>query len=442
LKFLGRFFGKGTSFPGKIALKIDPHILKKIKMPKHILAVTGSNGKTSTVELIAHILTDSGKKVIYNKESNLTAGVATFALSDCDLKGNMRSEILLLETDERYAKHTFGHFNPTHYAITNLCRDQMPRNGHTEFVYKCVKDSIKNGMTLILNADDPFVSSFGLNFEKIVYFGANLLPTTTPEFTSLFNDAALCPHCKTHLNYDTYHYAGWGKYSCENCVLKKNEADYTATYVNFDDDYVIIDTHAHSEKPESSDSNYKLPVTFPSIGYIYNVLTACALTNLIGIPMEKIVDSIKKFTPKTGRVVKFRLGTHIGTLLISKHDNYGSYTQSIQTVLALAKKQICTVVIIVDKISRRYNQNDISWFWDADFEFLNHKQIKKIVLSGRYCNDLAVRFSVTSISTDKIAIIPVIADCISHLKTGAEGEIYVITCFSDKDKFLSKVKVI
>ena len=56
IRLIGRLTGRGSSLPGQIALKLDPDILSKIKMPPYIVAVTGSNGKTSTVELIARIL--------------------------------------------------------------------------------------------------------------------------------------------------------------------------------------------------------------------------------------------------------------------------------------------------------------------------------------------------------------------------------------------------
>ena len=60
VRFVGKLLGKGSSLPGKIALKLNPQILRQIEMPPHIVAVTGSNGKTSTVEMIAlsliHIL--------------------------------------------------------------------------------------------------------------------------------------------------------------------------------------------------------------------------------------------------------------------------------------------------------------------------------------------------------------------------------------------------
>ena len=65
---VGKLVGKGSSMPGKIALKLFPNILSKLKMPKTVIAVSGSNGKTSTVEMIAHALRGHGVNVIYNKE--------------------------------------------------------------------------------------------------------------------------------------------------------------------------------------------------------------------------------------------------------------------------------------------------------------------------------------------------------------------------------------
>ena len=135
LRFIGGLIGKGSSLPGQFALKVCPDVLGRVKLPEHIIAVTGSNGKTSTVEMIAAILRADGKKVVYNKEgSNQIEGVTTLILSNCSLGGKMRGDVLLLESDERYARHTFKWFHPTHFVITNLYRDQLTRNGHPEWV--------------------------------------------------------------------------------------------------------------------------------------------------------------------------------------------------------------------------------------------------------------------------------------------------------------------
>ena len=56
LRLIGKAVGKGSSLPGQIALKICPDILRQVQLPPVIIAVTGSNGKTSTVEMIAAIL--------------------------------------------------------------------------------------------------------------------------------------------------------------------------------------------------------------------------------------------------------------------------------------------------------------------------------------------------------------------------------------------------
>ena len=61
---VGSLVGKGSSLPGKYALKICPDILARVQLPSRIIAVTGSNGKTSTVEMIAAILRAGGKSVV------------------------------------------------------------------------------------------------------------------------------------------------------------------------------------------------------------------------------------------------------------------------------------------------------------------------------------------------------------------------------------------
>ena len=197
LRFVGKLIGKGSSMPGQIALKLCPDILKRVTLPKHIIAITGSNGKTSTVEMIAHILTKNGKTVAWNREgSNQIEGVTTMVLSNATLGGKVKADILLIESDERYAKKTFSYIDATDYVITNLYRDQLTRNGHPEFVFDAIAESIHDNTRLILNADDPLVSVFGNGRENVVWFGADELSSDEKELHSVYNDGAYCPICK------------------------------------------------------------------------------------------------------------------------------------------------------------------------------------------------------------------------------------------------------
>ena len=71
---------RGSNYSGKIILKICPDFLTKFKSIDHdkILFITGTNGKSSTNNLVNHILTANGKKVVSNLEgANLLPGIIT-----------------------------------------------------------------------------------------------------------------------------------------------------------------------------------------------------------------------------------------------------------------------------------------------------------------------------------------------------------------------------
>lgn len=427
LRFIGKLIGKGSSLPGKIALKICPDILNQITLPPYIIAVTGSNGKTSTVEMIAHILTANGKKVAWNKEgSNQIEGVTTLILNSCTLSGKVTADILLIESDERFARYTFKYITPTHYVITNLYRDQLTRNGHPEWVYNALLDSIHEETRLILNADDPYVSCFGYGKDNVVWFGAGDLSTDTVEFDGVYHDGAYCPHCKHPLTYSKYHYNHIGHYFCENCGHKRNDTAYTVTAADLEKGVVVIN------------GQYEIKLALKSLYNIYNILAAFTVASLTGIPGDKIVPCINNYVLKNGRVVTFSLHDRRGILLTSKHENSISYNQSLR--IAAADSEGCEVLIIVDAVSRKYFTSDVSWLWDIDFHLLNTENVKRILLAGTYCNDLAVRFSYTDIPQEKIMALDSVEAAVAALDNHTPEKIYVITCFSDKDKFLGKVQ--
>ena len=95
------------------------------------------------------------------------------------------------------------------------------------------------------------------------------------------------------------------------------------------------------------------------------------------------------------------------------------------------------MLVIVDAVSRKYFTSETSWLWDIDFDLLNTGTVEEVVLSGRYCNDLAERFSFSALPREKWRVVPDIADAAERLKTSGTGELFVVTCFSDRDKLLS-----
>ena len=324
------------------------------------------------------------------------------------------------------ARHTFKHFIPTHYVITNLYRDQLTRNGHPEWVYDIIGQSVHDGSQLILNADDPLVSCFGYEKEDVIYFGVDRFSESTEENNSVYNDGMYCPHCKAKMSYDYYHYNHIGNYHCENCGHHRHDTEYSVTDVNLAEGYIVID------------GSYRVDLALKSIYNVYNILAAYSVARLVGVDGEKIAESISSYVLTNGRVVTFTAGKCNGTLLTSKHENSISYDQSLR--VARANSGDTTVMIIVDRVSRKYFTSETSWLWDIDFELLEHENIKKIILAGSYASDLAERFSYTNIDSSIIQVEKSIEKAVNELKTNAIGYPYVITCFSDKDKFLAQVQ--
>ena len=425
LRFIGKLVGKGSSLPGQYALKICPDVLGRVKLPGCIIAVTGSNGKTSTVEMIAAILRASGKTVVYNEEgSNQIEGVTTLILCSSSLSGRMRGDVLLLESDERYARRSFRFFHPTHFVITNLYRDQLTRNGHPEWVYDALLPAVHGDTELILNADDPLSSCFARGHEKVKWFGLDQCSISTDAPTGTYHDGAYCPVCHGPMAYDYVHYNHIGAYRCAKCGHQKPPADYTVTAVDL------------ASGTLSLGGQVSVQLAFRSIYNVYNILAAYAACRECGVPSETAASVLSNYLLKNGRMQTFRLGGRHGTLLTSKHENSIAYDTNLRYIAASGTD--CTVLILVDAVSRKYFTSETSWLWDIDFDLLDVPHVREIVLSGRYCNDLAERFSFTGLKNWRVQ--PDIAAAAAELKTAGTGEVYAVTCFSDRDKLLSHVE--
>ena len=427
LRLIGKLVGKGSSLPGKYALKLCPDALGRVKLPEYIIAVTGSNGKTSTVEMIAAILRAGGKTVVYNEEgSNQIEGVTTLILCNSTLGGRMKADVLLLESDERYARRSFKWFHPTHFVITNLYRDQLTRNGHPEWVYDAILPAIHPDTTLVLNADDPLVSCFARGHEKVKWFGLDECSVSTKEHHGVYHDGARCPACQGRMEYDCYHYEHIGHYRCADCGHHRHDADFSVTALDLEGGTLVLDGET------------EIALAFKSIYNVYNILAAWSVCSLAEVDKGTMARVINNYILKNGRMVRFTLGGRRGTLLTSKHENSVAYDTNLGYIAR--RTEPCQVLIIVDAISRKYFTGETSWLWDIDFGQLDREHVKKVILCGKYVNDLAMRFDYTEIPGEKIICCDTVPQAVQALEADGSEELYVVTCFSDRDKLLGLVK--
>ena len=161
------FHYPGTSLPGVIALKVCPDAVNLMTPAyERVLAVTGTNGKTTTANLLAHFLRAAGCPVAHNAlGANMLPGVATALFQDRQFRGRPRSRIALLEVDEGSVGKVFAAARPEVVIVTNYFRDQLDRYWELERTTALLREAVAGlpQATLVLNADDPLVAAVGQN---------------------------------------------------------------------------------------------------------------------------------------------------------------------------------------------------------------------------------------------------------------------------------------
>ena len=377
--FLGKIFNRGSSLPGKIALKIDKNLLRKFKTPKTVIAVTGSSGKGSTSSLIAHIYKNMGYKVAHNSSgANLKDGITTMLLQYCNLFGKVKKDVVIIEIDERFAKYVFCDLKPSHVVVTNITRDQPPRQGHFDLVYEEIKKALPKGTHLILNGDDPYLLKFNLDKEyETTYYtlDKNEFSYNEHKFKNL--NIEYCPVCNSKLEYDYYHFETLGKFKCPNCDFKHPESDFHITNIDYDNFQMTVD------------NNYVINLQYDLLFSVYNTMAAFVTTSLLGLNKDEIVNRINTMNANHKIYNCIQYKDKSVYILSNKNENSTTFNQSI--LFTERFKGTKTIIVGWKEISRRYEFNDISWLYDVDFEILKKCDVDKILCVGPEADDIATR---------------------------------------------------
>lgn len=237
LKILRR---NATYFPGKIALLLCPNFLGMLEKPKTIVGVTGTNGKTTVCNMINDTLEQNKFDFINNKYgSNIDGGIATTLIQGVNFMGKAKKELAILEIDERSANKIYPYITPTYLVCTNLFRDSLMRNAHTEFISDILNKYIPKETIMIENADDIICSHIADGNPKI-YFSIDKLPTDLEKCENIVRDIRVCPKCHSKLEYDYVRYHHIGKAHCPNCDFKTPDADYKLTKLDIENKKMTI----------------------------------------------------------------------------------------------------------------------------------------------------------------------------------------------------------
>ncbi|WP_258360422.1 Mur ligase family protein [Moorella sulfitireducens] len=400
----------GTSLPGYLALKIDPDIMGRLASRyKQIILVTGTNGKTTTANLLASICRAAGLQVVHNSEgANMPAGVTTALL-------NRRGDIAVLEVDEGTLGLVTRQVRADGVIITNLLRDQLDRYHELEQLAAAISRALEAipAAALILNADDSLVTSLGRGRDRVRYFGLARTPWSQ-EITSEVLEGHICPLCRRPLEFNYYHYSHLGDYSCPRCSYSRPAAEYEGRVLVLNADGARFDLIY----PEG---RLPLRTPMPGIYNVYNVLAAAGAALQLKIDPATIARVVAAFLPGQGRAENFSLRSKKLTLMLVK--NPAGLSVALKTLTSGRGK--ATYLLAINDLAA--DGRDVSWLWDADLTPLLRAPYQRIICAGLRAGDMAICLKYQGVRERDLKVIPGQEESVDFLleEPGAEG---IILC--------------
>jgi UDP-N-acetylmuramyl tripeptide synthase len=175
-----RLRGGGSALPGLVVERVDPRFLTHAlaDLPRGVVVVTGTNGKTTTTKMLVAILREHGLTVFTNPTgSNFTRGVISSMLAEIPLSGRLKADIAVLELDEAHALKFAAEVKPTHSLLLNVARDQLDRFAEIDHTAQLLAELAElTTAGVVLNIDDSYVSRIAGRVRDgvtVTYFGVD-----------------------------------------------------------------------------------------------------------------------------------------------------------------------------------------------------------------------------------------------------------------------------
>lgn len=364
VRAVARLRGGGSALPGLVVERIDPGFIKRTlaTLPRGIVIISGTNGKTTTTKMVVELLESQGLKVFTNRTgSNFTRGVAAALLGEIDLHGKLDADIAVLELDEAHAVHFVRTTAPKYSLILNVMRDQLDRFGEIDSTADLLQ-TIANATsdTVVLNREDSRVTALrnSLITQRVSFFGlSDDLLATFPSDDQLHGGTSRSSTTKA--------------------------------------DVSLIKFDGHTAIFQLGDDKITTPLKLSGIYNVYNAAAALALVRaIIGdeINQATLIKTLSGVTPAFGRGEKFVIkGQPLELILVKNPSGFRLGLQSFDP------SGYATMIAINDNYA---DGRDMSWLWDVTFESLQPGGIQQV--SGIRAYDMALRLQYDEIPVDDI----------------------------------------
>ena len=394
--------GRGTNLPGKIALKFDPDFISHIKGldPDKTIFVTGTNGKSTTTNLMAHVFKKAGFRVAVNLEgANLIGGVVVSLLKNCSLSGQLNADVVLMETDERFLPIIHKQLPAKHLCITNVQKDQVQRNGEPEIIRRKILSVISEDMTVYVNGDEPNALSLGEKAGRCVKYGVDRNKSSFDKKDDFFSVTAPCPICHEAIVYDHYNIDNIGSFHCPTCGFGAAANDYLAT-------------------------------------------EALTVASEFGASSDVISEAFADFALQGGRMETVKVGTKEIKYLRMKQENPET-VQSALNVIADDPTPKIFLLGLDELVDFDPHYTNTFYTFDCDFRRLIASGIERcICFSGTVAYDAGLRMLYDGFAEEKLTVLPTNDDktIIDELEKYDCDNVYLITWLHKYEALAEYVK--
>lgn len=382
--------GSGGMIGGRVALRLDPQIMRRLASGRQIILVTGTNGKSTTTKMVRAAI--EGDVASNTFGDNMPPGITTALMTD--------APVAALEVDEMHMPIVAGQVEPSAMILLNLSRDQLDRVGEIGTVEKRLRAAVDaNPQAIIVaNCDDPLIASAAWEAKNVIWVAAG---------ASWGADSASFPRGGGRVLRD-----GTNWWVEAHPQYHRPEPDYRIETVDAQP-YLV-----------GADVRVPLNLSIPGDVNLANAAQALAVAHALGEPLEEAAERVAQVSAVAGRYETFDVSGRRTRLLLAK--NPAGWQEALTMASAPSR-----VVAVNGQIP---DGEDLSWLWDVNFESLTLDDGQYVLASGERGADLAVRLKYADIDA------PLIPDTLEAILNCPEGDVDVLANYTAFRDLLSRLR--
>jgi UDP-N-acetylmuramyl tripeptide synthase len=380
--------GDGSVIGGRIGLMIDPNLLAELAAGRHVVLISGTNGKTTTTRLTTAAMSVLGSVATNSLGANMPTG-HTSALAKAG-----RTPYAVLEVDEHYLDQVLDATHPRVVALLNLSRDQLDRAKEVAMMAAMWRETLASrDVQVVANADDPMVTWAAQAAEHVTWVAAG---------QRWHDDSWVCPECGSPI--ERMGDAWW----CSGCPLHRPVPQWTVQH-----DGVVDPTGTYHE----------VSLQLPGRVNRANAATALAVAAHFRVRVADALPRLAEVKSIAGRYAMVERDGRMVRLLLAK--NPAGWLEAFDMA-----ENVPTLLSIN---ARDPDGLDTSWLYDVDFSPLRGRHV---LIAGDRAMDLAVRLSVNDIAFQHI---PSFSQAVASVPKGRLEVIANYTAFQDIRAELDRV---